>query len=114
MNLSHAKILAETLTRQQIMDMLNNAQEQITDWTQPSKVNLSATIGTTWNILTHELFFPSNVFYNEIATSHRVNLIREFGDYLPTELKIKTVQRDKETDVELVHQEPKFSKKESQ
>jgi hypothetical protein len=106
MNKAYAKIIVEILTNEQLRQMLVNARKEITDWTKPSVVNLSATIGTTWNILTSTILTPNS--YDYIPNQVRFNLVREFGEYLPEELKVKT-HKDSRSEIPLVHQEPNFT-----
>lgn len=80
--------------------MMNNAKEKITDWTKVSIVNKSFTKGVAWNILCKD--FDVNYNYHVLA---KTNMIREFGDYLPEELKSKKVIKPK---IEPKHQDPIF------
>lgn len=106
MNRAYAEIVVKTITKEQLKQMVLNAKDNITDWKKPSVVNLSATIGTTWNILTPWVF--KEFFLNNIGHSHMVNLIREFGEYLPEELK-PILHKAPNVEYELVHQEPIFN-----
>lgn len=102
MNRTHAKLIAETITNEQLQDMFNNAKEKIKDWTAVSVVNKGLTKGTAWNILTKAL--DSGIDHNNLG---KINMIREFGEYLPTEIlipkKIKAI-----SDKPPVHQDPIF------
>jgi hypothetical protein len=111
MNISYAKIVAKSITTEQLKRMVINAKDNITDWKKPSVVNLSATIGTSWNILTPWVF--KEFLLNNIGHSHMVNLIREFGEYLPEELK-PIIHKSPDSEIELVHQEPIFNVEETQ
>lgn len=106
MNRAYAEIVVKTITKEQLKQMVLNAKDKITDWKKPSVVNLSATIGTTWNILTPWVF--KDVYLDNIGHSHMVNLIREFGEYLPEDLK-PIMHKSPESEIELVHQEPIFN-----
>lgn len=106
MNRAYAEIVVDTITNDQIKEMVINAKNTITDWKKPSVVNLSATIGTTWNILTPSIF--KEFLLLNMSRSHKVNLIREFGEYLPEDLKPK-IHKSKHSELELVHQEPIFN-----
>lgn len=102
MNRKDSKQIAETITNEEILVMLSRAKDRIKDWTQTSRINKNMTIGTAWNILTRDFNVENN-----IPNLHKVNLIREFGDYLPTHLKIK-----KETNISeviITHQIPNLN-----
>tara|TARA_R110002096_G_scaffold56262_1_gene143837 strand:- start:281 stop:589 length:309 start_codon:yes stop_codon:yes gene_type:complete len=102
MNKTDAKKIAETITFSQLQEMFNNAKANITDWTVVSNVNKQMTKGTAWNILFKGL--------NPEITLHKLaikNMIWEFGDHLPEELKIKKQTKEKSI-VNLTHQEPRF------
>ena len=102
MNKKYARQLAETITNEELMEMLNNAKSGITDWEQTSSVNKGMTKGTAWNILGKGF---------TLETNHHVlgktNMIREFGDYLPEHLQ--QPKKAKKERVTPVHQEPIFA-----
>lgn len=102
MNKLNAKKIAETITFNQLQEMFNNAKENITDWTKVSSVNKNLTIGTTWNILFVGL--KPEILRQPLALK---NMIWEFGDYLPNDLKVK-IQVSKKQNIKVTHQEPKF------
>ena len=102
MNKSNAKKIAETITFVQLQEMFNSAKESITDWTAISAVNKQMTKGTAWNILLVGL--KPEIMSHPMAIK---NMIWEFGDYLPNNLKIQKKSNDKST-VIVTHQEPKF------
>lgn len=101
MNKKDSRLIAENITNQQILDMFNNAKANIIDWTKVSNVNKGITKGTAWNILASD--FDINTKYHILA---KTNFIREFGEYLPIELK--PVKKNKINLPVPVHQEPKF------
>lgn len=103
MNKRDAKIIALTITNEELAEMFDTAKRFITNWTEVSSVNKGMTKGTAWNILAYE--FDVKVNYAEMA---KVNMIREFGEYLPKHLKIPKPQKSPR-DIKLVHQEPKFT-----
>lgn len=111
MNRAYAEIIVDTITNEQIKEMVINAKNTITDWKKPSVVNLSATIGTTWNILTPFVFKEFSML--NMSRGWKVNLIREFGEYLPEDLKPKT-HKSPNSEIELVHQEPIFNVEETE
>lgn len=103
MNKSDSKKIAETITNEQLGQMFENAKVGITDWAKVSNVNKSITKGVAWNILASD--FNVNTSYHTMA---KVNMIREFGEFLPENLK--PIKKPKKNLVNLVHQEPKFKK----
>ena len=102
MNRSDAKKIAEKITNEQLFDMLYSAKQNIKDWTERSCVNKSITIGTAWNIFTKD--FDIQKSYHILS---KINMIREFGEFLPEMLKIKKTSKDRFLN-EPVHQEPDF------
>lgn len=100
MNRNDAKKIAEVITNEQLAQMFANAKAGIKDWEKVSAVNKGMTKGTAWNILA-AAFDPTKT-YNSIAIK---NMIREFGDFLPDELKPKKPKRPLPKPV---HQQPKF------
>lgn len=100
MNRSEAKKIAKAITNIQLQDMLNKAKENIKDWTDVSKVNIGMTKGTAWNILAYN-FDPSQDYH----ILYKTNMIREYGEFLPDNMKLKKKKRSIE---HLIHQEPKF------
>lgn len=102
MNRKLAKEIAQTITNEQIQQMFNNAKSGIIDWTKTSTVNKGMTKGAAWNILAKDF---------NIETDHyilgKVNMIREFGEFLPDELKpIKTMKTKFKNPT--IHQDPIF------
>lgn len=110
MKRAYAEIVVDSITNEQLKQMVINAKEQITHWKKPSIVNLSATIGTTWNILTPWVF--NEIFLINMGRNHKLNLIREFGEYLPEEAK-PILHKVPYVERELVHQEPIFNVEET-
>ena len=102
MNKTNAKKIAETITFVQLQDMFNNAKENITDWTVTSAVNKQMSKGTAWNILFVSL--KPETMTHPMAIK---NMIWEFGDHLPEQLKIKK-QTKVSRHVDVTHQEPNF------
>ena len=88
MNKQDAKIIAETITNEQLQTMFNTAKVGIKDWTKVSNVNKGITKGVAWNVLAKDF---------DTKTSHHIlakrNMIREFGEFLPEELKIQKVAK---------------------
>ena len=102
MNRKAAKKIAENITNEQLLEMLNTAKSSIKDWTKVSIVNKGLTKGTAWNILGSD--FDMETKYHILA---KINMVREFGEFLPDELK-PTKAKLKHNDVPLIHQDPKF------
>ena len=102
MNKTNAKKIAETITFVQLQEMFNNAKENITDWTVTSAVNKQMSKGTAWNILFVSL--KPGTMTHPMAVK---NMIWEFGDHLPEQLKIKK-QTKVSRHVDVTHQEPNF------
>lgn len=100
MNRNYAKKIAENITNEQLQDMLNSAKNNIKDWTKVSNCNKGLTKGTAWNILAKDFNVLNN--YSNLA---KINMIREFGEYLPDELKIKKKPRVYSNPI---HQDPQF------
>lgn len=84
MTRAEARKLAETITNVQLLTMFDRAKSKITDWTIVSICNKGLTKGTAWNILAKD--FDLNHNYHIIA---KTNMIREFGNFLPEDLKPK-------------------------
>lgn len=101
MNRTDARKIADTITNEQLKEMLDNAKASITDWTRVSTCNKSFTKGVAWNILAKD--FDVKYQHHRIT---RVNLIREFGEYLPKELKPQKQIKPKQQPP--MHREPQF------
>lgn len=102
MNKSNSKKIAETITFDQLAKMFNQAKEGIKDWTEVSSVNGCMTKGTSWNILFKAL--SPKIMTQKLAIT---NMIREFGEYLPENLKPKKEHKAIRNS-RITHQEPKF------
>ncbi len=100
MNKSTAKVIAETITNEEIQIMINAAKIGITDWTAASNVNKGMSKGTAWNILASD--FNVN---EKLHPMFKLNLLREFGDFLDD--SFKPSKKIKPT-ITVLHQEPKF------
>ncbi|MFT4170576.1 MAG: hypothetical protein QM653_15775 [Dysgonomonas sp.] len=101
MNRSDAKKIAETITNDHLLQMFNSAKENVADWTKVSNVNKGMTKGAVWNILAKD--FDVSKKYHNLA---KVNMIREFGEYLPRELK--PIKEKYYPSKHPTHQEPNF------
>jgi len=102
MNRKDSKEIAEIITNQQLKQMFERAKLEIKDWTQTSIVNKTMTKGTAWNVLAKD--FDENYNYHIMA---KINMVREFGELLPEELKPIKESYIKDTS-EPYHQDPIF------
>jgi hypothetical protein len=102
MRRSDARKLAEIVTNEQLKQMFDNAKVGIKDWTKVSSCNIGFTKGVAWNILTKgfDVIKPIHILA-------KTNMIREFGEFLPGELKQK-VSRNKRNIINPVHHDPIF------
>lgn len=100
MNRTDARQIAETITSQQLADMLEASKNGIKDWTKRSRVNKGLDLGTTWNIL------GSNYTGQDLHVLAKTNMIWEFGDFLPD--KLKPTKKNKIPLPEIHHQDPVF------
>lgn len=101
MNRSEAKKIAENIKNDQLEEMLNNAKVGIKDWTKVSTVNKGMTKGSAWNILGKNFNVNSN--HHILA---KINMVREFGDFLPENLK--PLKKNKVNNYKPFHQDPEF------
>ena len=105
MNKRDAAKIAETITNEQIQEMFNNAKENITDWTVVSSVNKSMSKGAVWNILAKG--FNPDVINTPNRSLGVRNMVWEFGDYLPDNIKIRKSIKHK-SDAFVYHKDPIF------
>ena len=105
MNRNDALKIAETITNEQIQEMFNNAKAKIKDWTKVSDCNKGCTKGVAWNILAKD--FDTTKQYHILA---KANFVREFGEFLPDELKPNELKPKKQSRQfqKPVHQAPQF------
>jgi len=101
MNRKVAREIAETISNEQIQQMFDNAKSKITDWTKTSLVNKGMTKGLAWNVLAKD--FDLEVKHHIMV---KINMVREFGDFLPDDLKPKKKAKVKFT--KPTHQNPIF------
>lgn len=100
MNRNDARKIAETITNEQLQQMFETAKAKITDWTKVSNCNLGLTKGVAWNILAKNFDVTANY---HILT--KTNMVREFGEFLPTNIKPQKKVRQFQPPT---HQEPQF------
>jgi hypothetical protein len=105
MNKKDAKMVAETITVEQLAAMFDRAKTSITDWKKPSHVNPSISLGAAWNI-----YYPALVKgLRPINLPHvKTNMVWVFGDYLADELKPAKKDQRKSPAISVFHQEPVF------
>jgi len=101
MNRNDAKRIAEVITNEELGQMFEVAKSKTSDWTKVSNINKSITKGVAWNILAKD--FDVNHPYILIA---KINMIREFGEFLPNYIKPKRKQKKH---IQPIHQEPEFN-----
>ncbi len=101
MNKKDSKEIAKFITNEQLKEMFDRARGSITDWTQISKCNKSMTKGVAWNILAKD--FNLEMEYSVLA---KTNMVREFGEYLPTQLK--PIKKQLKETIRVIHQDPIF------
>jgi hypothetical protein len=102
MNRPDARKIAEIITNQQLQDMFDVAKSSITNWNVRSNVNKGMSKGAAWNILASN--FDIEHHYHIMAIT---NMVREFGEFLPDELK---PTKKKRILGDFIHQEPIFKK----
>ena len=100
MNRSQARKIAETITNEQLVGMFKRAKNGITNWEKPSTVNKGCSKGVAWNILVKD--FDVNGEHHILA---KTNMVREFSEYLPEELKPSKI---KKKTITTTHQNPNF------
>lgn len=103
MNRIDARKIAEDITREQLALMFKNAKSGITDWRKLSAVNPYRTKGSAWNI-----FYPAFMGGRRLARPAIINMVHEFGDFLPADLKPVKKPRSKKPQIEPLHEEPNF------
>lgn len=107
MNKQSAKQTLSNLTVRDIEDMFENAKSEITCWTVPSIVNPQFSKGAVWNIL-----YPSVGAVTEGAivckSAAVVNMVREFGHFLPEEKKLSAYKKREPMPEGTHHEKPIF------
>jgi len=100
---SEAEHIATIITNQQIYDMFKSAMASIKKWEMTSNVNKSISKGVAWNVLASG--FDVKKHYHYLA---RINMVREFGEYLPPELRRIKAYVKRQPIPSAFHQDPKF------
>jgi len=105
MNKRDAKLIAETVTDDQLLAMFERAKTSITDWKEPCKVNPGITLGAAWNI-----YYPCIVKgLRPTKLGHvKTNMLWTFGDYLDEALKPDKKENTRSPAISVFHQEPIF------
>lgn len=81
MNRNDSKKIADVITNEQLLNMFNNAKNNIKNCIKVSNVNKFMSKGVSWNILAND--FDVNKKYHILV---KTNMIREFREYLSEEL----------------------------
>lgn len=102
MNKRDAKRIALIICNEELEQMFHNAKYGITNWEKVSLCNKGFSKGVAWNILAKD--FDVNEMYHNLA---KVNMIREFGEFLPDYLKPKKKVKTVSTK-QIFHQKPIF------
>lgn len=89
MNKKDSKLIAETITNEELAEMFVQAKLKITDWTTTSLVNKCMSKGVSWSILA-KVFDQSHQYH----ILGKTNMVREFGEFLPENLKPKKKQKN--------------------
>lgn len=89
MNKTDAKRIAENISIDSLELMLKNAKEGIKDWSKRSNINKSLDRGAAWNILAKCIAPLKNGEMRRTESIIKTNLIREYGEFLPKELRSK-------------------------
>lgn len=79
---NYCRVLAETVTNQQIYDMLKRAKENVSNWEAPSRANKGISRGSNWNMFCKD--FSVDGTYASIL---KYRMLEEFGEYLDEDLK---------------------------
>lgn len=101
MNRLQARKLAETITVEQIKEMLDNAKRGILDWTHASVANKAISRGSHWN-----LFCQNYKNKTEFSTLLKYRMIQEYGAFLP--YRIRHQETKKKDQAKPIHHDPIF------
>lgn len=100
MNLTDARKIAQTVTREQMADMFERAKTGVKDWTAISGVSPYYTKGRAWN-----QFYPVFMSGQHLSKPLLAYMVHEFGDFLDEHLKYPYRARPV---VDPLHEEPVF------
>lgn len=99
-----AKQLASIVTAAELKAMFIDARINIQDWTRVSRVNKGCTVGVAFNILSSGFEIDSPLPTN-VSQLTKINMLREFGEYLPNYVKVS--KKETKSINKVVHQEPR-------
>lgn len=101
MNRPQARKLAETVTVEQIKQMLDNAKTGILDWTHASVANKGISRGSHWN-----LFCKDYSKKTEFSEMLKFRMIQEYGNFLPYHIRHQEIK--KKDQAKPIHHDPIF------
>ena len=78
----YAKQLAETITSEELLVMLERAKNNVPDWTVPSRCNKGISRGINWNFFCKDFSITE-----EYESIHKYRMLEEFGEYLDDNMK---------------------------
>lgn len=102
MNRKEAKDLSLITLNSNLKMMFVNAAEKIIDWSEPSRVNKHLSKGFVFN-----LFLKSGNDYENLHDLVKLNMIFEFGEFLPN--YEKPIKKKKQKITVVNHQKPDFT-----
>jgi hypothetical protein len=103
-----AHLVALRITDEQLRVMLETAKDKVADWRRPSRVNKSISKGTAWNLLT-KAFKEYTDGRTSLPLVTKINLLLEFGDFLPKKIRETKPKKGGKGDERTSHQEPDFT-----
>ena len=106
MNKNEAKNIADVTQNEDLKTMFQNAQKSISDWGKISRVNKGMTIGFSFNLFTKGL--KTDEDFKKIHGLAKLNMIWEFGEFLPNYKKRIKYKYKKVQALNVAHQEPIF------
>ena len=92
MNKYTARRIAKRITNEQLEQLLRTARERITDWKQSSRLNQKMNKDFAWYVLARN--FDKTKSY---GLPYKTFLVREYSEYLPSELAPKKYEKHKKT-----------------
>lgn len=95
----HCRELANTITTNELMDMIIKAKDNIINWEAPSRSNKSLSRGYHWNLFCKDFNIEGK--YTEL---YKFRMLEEYGEYL----EVKFITKGKQ-DITVMHREPDFS-----
>lgn len=96
--------LADRITNDEILQMLESAKSNISNWSKPSNNSARISKGKIWNMLAAN--FDIDYPYSDLA---KFKLLLEFGEYIPAHLReYKQPKFKAKEDKQVMHEEPIF------